>query len=326
MLCTALHCLGLCAGLPVMAVPDGVFTVCNPMNLPYRFCLKSDDPNQTAYREAADPTMVLFKGEYYLFASKCGVYYHSTDMIHWDAIHTDDLPMEGYAPTAEEMDGMLYFTHSVGTTGIWCTADPKSGKWEKMEGAGTPDNLADPMLFHDEGHMYLYYGSSGEPSSYIQGWEFDAQTLVPLGNLSNLFACAKEVNGWEVPGDYNENKDGNPWLEGAWVNKYNGRYYLQYSAPGTEMKAYCDAVYVGDSPLGPYRVQRHNPFAYRPEGFIAAAGHGSTFMDKYGNYWHIASGTVSRRHMFERRLVLYPVFFNADGEMWAYTGLGISPS
>ena len=32
-------------------------TICNPMNLSYRFCL--DAPSR---REAADPTMVTFKG------------------------------------------------------------------------------------------------------------------------------------------------------------------------------------------------------------------------------------------------------------------------
>lgn len=71
-------------------------TFCNPMNIPYRYALVEN--NATSYREAADPTIIVFKGEYYLFASKCGVYYHSTDLVHWDSIHTTDLPMEGYAP------------------------------------------------------------------------------------------------------------------------------------------------------------------------------------------------------------------------------------
>ena len=47
-------------------------TICNPVNLNYRFCL--DKPSR---REAADPTMINFKNEYYLFASKSGGYWHS---------------------------------------------------------------------------------------------------------------------------------------------------------------------------------------------------------------------------------------------------------
>ncbi len=300
-------------------------TVCNPCNLAYRFALETDDENQLSYREAADCTMLVFKGEYYLFASKCGGYFHSTDMLTWDLITTDDLPIEGYAPTAEEMDGKVYFTYSTGTDEIYVTDDPKTGKWEKVEGTDSPGYLADPMLLYDEGHMYIFYGSSGDPNDYIQGRELDTTTFAPVGDIAYLFNCNMEENGWEVPGDYNGSKSEYPWLEGAWVNKYNGKYYLQYSSPSTSQKSYNDAVYVADSPLGPYSLQRHNPFAYRPEGYVAGAGHGSTFQDINGNYWHICTATISVRHIWERRLSLYPVFFDADGEMYAYTGFGDYP-
>ena len=79
-------------------------TICNPLNLNYRFCL--DKPSR---REAADPTMVNFKNEYYLFASKSGGYWHSDNLINWDLITTEDLPLEDYAPTAVVMNDTLYF-------------------------------------------------------------------------------------------------------------------------------------------------------------------------------------------------------------------------
>ena len=82
-------------------------TICNPLNLNYRFCL--DKPSR---REAADPTMVNFKNEYYLFASKSGGYWHSDDLINWDLITTEDLPIEDYAPTAVVMNDTLYFMAS----------------------------------------------------------------------------------------------------------------------------------------------------------------------------------------------------------------------
>ena len=37
----------------------------NPLNIPYQF----QHYNKQASREAADPTLILFKGRYYLFAS-----------------------------------------------------------------------------------------------------------------------------------------------------------------------------------------------------------------------------------------------------------------
>lgn len=293
-------------------------TFCNPLDLPYRYSLDG------GYREAADPSLINYRGVYYLFASKCGAYFRSDDLTHWTPIESN-LPVEGYAPTVEEMNGRLYFTHSVGTTDIYVTDDPSTGVWTKVDGGGTSSALADPMLLHTNGRMYLYWGSSGDPTSWLCGQEIDTSTLRPTGDEVKLFRCSKETLGWEVPGDNNENKAANPWLEGLWVTEHNGKYYLQYSSPGTEVKSYCDAVYTSDAPLGPYTVARHNPFCYRPDGFIAAAGHGSTFQDHYGNWWHISTGTISKRHMFERRLVLYPVFFDSDGEMWAYTGFGDSP-
>jgi hypothetical protein len=131
--------------------------------------------------------------------------------------------------------------------------------------------------------------------------------------------------GWEVPGDYNTRIDQSPWIEGAWMNKHKGKYYLQYSGPGTEFKSYSDGVYVSDSPLGPYEAQKHNPFAYRPEGYAAGAGHGSTFKDRFGNYWHIGTITISQKHIFERRLGLFPAFFDDNGTLYCNTSFGDYP-
>ncbi len=42
-----------------------------------------------------------------------------------------------------------------------------------------------------------------------------------------------------------------PFIEGAWMTKHDGTYYLQYAGPGTEYNVYGDGVYESDSPLGP---------------------------------------------------------------------------
>jgi len=294
-------------------------TICNPINLSYRFCL--DAPSR---REAADPTMIVFKGEYYLFASKSGGYFHSTDLIHWDLITTGDLPLEDYAPTVVEMKGELYFMASKNDPPltVYKTADPKSGKWE-VANAAFPIGMTDPDLFvDDDGRLYFYFGCSNV--NPIQVVELDTKTLNPIGKPVAVINSDKKNYGWERSGDYNE-VGNNPWIEGAWMTKHDGKYYLQYAGPGTEYKSYGDGVYVSDKPLGPFKLAAHNPFSYKPEGFIAAAGHSSTFQDKYGNYWHISTMTISQKHMFERRLGLFPTFFDKDGEMYAYTGFGDFP-
>jgi hypothetical protein len=97
--------------------------------------------------------------------------------------------------------------------------------------------------------------------------------------------------------------------------KNNGKYYLHYAAPGTEWKTYADGIYTADAPLGPFTYAEYSPFSFKPTGFISGAGHGCTFRDKAGNWWRIVTMTISVKHMFERRLGLVPVGFDADGHI-----------
>ncbi|WP_282080415.1 family 43 glycosylhydrolase [Aquimarina algiphila] len=293
-------------------------TICNPLDISYRFAI--DDPSR---REAADPTVVLYKEEYYLFASKSGGYWNSTDLIKWDFITSKQLPFEDYAPTAVVIEDVLYFVASNNNAPItiYKTSDPKSGIWE-VANPNFPFAMTDPALFYEEGRLFLYYGCSNKDPLY--GVELDINTLNPLTEPIPLLNSKKEDYGWERWGDYND-QDLNPWIEGAWVNKYNGKYYLQYAGPGTRFKSYNDGVYISDKPLGPFELAKHNPMAIKPEGFINGAGHGNTFQDKYGNYWHTGTMVLTLKHKFERRIGMYPAFFDKDNILHAYTGFGDAP-
>src|SRR5262249_20710976 len=149
----------------------------------------------------------------------------------------------------------------------------------------------------------------------IYGVELDPRKQFDtIGEPQVLIGHHFNEYGWEEHGELNNNKkDG--WNEGSWMTKHAGKYYLQYAAPGTEFKVYGDGIYVSDNPLGPFRYMPNSPFSYKPRGFINGAGHGSTFKDKYGNYWHVATMTISVRHMFERRIGLFPAFFDREGEL-----------
>lgn len=109
---------------------------------------------------------------------------------------------------------------------------------------------------------------------------------------------------------------GQPYIEGVYLTKHGGRYYLQYAAPGTEFNIYSDSVYISDTPLGPYVRQKENPFSSVPGGFMAGAGHGSTIADAHGNFWHVATMRISVNHNFERRVGLFPAGFDADGVLF----------
>jgi hypothetical protein len=290
-------------------------TFANPLNLSYRFQLQ-----KPSRREAADPALILFKNKYYLFASKSGGYWSSDNLINWQFITTKDLPLEDYAPAAVAVGDSVYFMGL--DKRIYGSGDPSNGVWHIVKDA-FPIIANDPDLFlDDDGRLYLYFGLSN--ALPISGIELDRKTFNPIGKPTELFNTNSNDFGWERPGDHNT-LNRRPYLEGSWMTKHNGKYYLQYSVPGTEYKSYADGLYIADSPLGPFTAADNNPFSYKPEGFIDGAGHSSTFRDKYGNFWHIVTMTISVKHIFERRLGLFPAFFDKDGVFYTYTGFGDFP-
>ncbi len=305
-----LGCLLVALKLPAQT------TFCNPMNLSYRF--RPDTPSR---REAADPMIVLFQNKYFLFASKSGCYWVSDDLKDWKLITNNVLPWEDYAPTVVAIDDALYFLASGGKK-IYKSIDPIKGTWEHV--GEIDSSVIDPCLFlDDDKKLYLYYGCSNKTPTKVV--ELDRNNRFHFkGSSVPLIYNDKENHGFERGGDNNTGA-ANPWIEGTWMTKYNGKYYLQYATPGTQCKSYCDGVYVSDKPLGPYIFQSSNPFSYKPQGFIAGAGHSGTFQDKFGNYWHIATMTISKKHVFERRLGLFPTAFDADGTMRTFTGFGDYP-
>lgn len=112
---------------------------------------------------------------------------------------------------------------------------------------------------------------------------------------------------------------GAPYVEGAWMSKHGGEYYLQYGASGSRFNVYADGVYVGDRPLGPFRLAENNPYSYKPGGFLPGAGHGSTMEDTCGNAWHTATMRICVNHNFERHIGLWPAGWDEDGEGIRYT-------
>ncbi|MEM9984918.1 MAG: family 43 glycosylhydrolase [Bacteroidota bacterium] len=315
-----ISCLALLAYLGCQGPPAQLpLTICNPMDLSYRFM-----PEEPSRREAADPSVIRFQDEYYLFASKSGGYWVSGDLAQWEFIQTDQIPTEEYAPTAMVLRDTVFFMASSKTRSrIFKSANPRSGQWQIAK-----DSLAipvwDPAFFQDEdGQLYLYWGCSNVDPLY--GVKLDDQSFEFKSEVVKLLFPHPELHGWEIRGDYNTQVEVSPWIEGPWMNKHQGKYYLQYAAPGTLEKSYSDAVYIGNSPLGPFKPALHNPFAYKPEGFACGAGHGSTFSDSFGNYWHAGTVPIAVRHKFERRLGIYPSFFDEDQVFYTYTRFGDYP-
>lgn len=317
-----LACLPAVAQTPVGVVPDAAArTFCNPLNLDYRF------QNNGEVRESADPAMIYFQGDYYLFASKLGGYYWSPDMREWTFVDPSGLGMteeaiEEYAPAIMEYGGKLYYMVSRNNGELYESTNPKSGQWTLVTQLSTGVDPA--LLADDDGRVYLYWGVFS-----IAGWELDpANNFAKIGGFTGGLVTHDTANrGWEGWGDdNNEDPDMDPSLEGAWMTKHNGKYYLEYAAPGTAFVSYADGVAVGDNPLGPFTYQPYSPHSLNSTGYSAGAGHSCTFPDKDGQYWHATTGVlVAGSRIFERRINLFPLGFMDDGQMVANTYLGGLP-
>ena len=327
---------------------------CNPLNVPYKYQFNKDPrrSKMAICREAADPTIVLFKGSYYIFASMSLGVYVSKDLASWEYKKLPlNLPLYDYAPDVRVRGDYAYFCASSRDHDCYRyrTKDIVNGPYEKMEGKA---RYWDPNLFFDDdGKAYFYCGCTNVDP--IWGMELDPSTLQEkserkgliygdpyakgferLGQDNSIYPASEEtieakykafmkkskVPAFLIPKKYRALIKGmlkdTPYVEGAWMDKFNGKYYLQYATPGTQYNTYCDAVYVSDSPLGGFALQESNPFSYKPGGFINGAGHGSNLTDLEGSLWHVSSMSISVIHDFERRVGLFKAGIDEEGQLF----------
>ncbi len=299
-------------------------TYCNPINVDYTYMIYNSDKD-ISYRSGADPAVVEFRGEYYMFVTRSMGYWHSTDLQHWDFIYPEKWYFQGSnAPAAHNYkDSVLYITGDPsGSMSILYTDDPKRGDWKAVP--SILHNLQDPALFiDDDGAAYIYWGSSNLYPIRGQRLNKDHR-FIRFGGVDSLFNKDMDKHGWERFGE--NNSDTIPgYIEGPWMTKHNHKYYLQYGAPGTEFNVYADGVYVSDHPLGPFEYAPNNPVSFKPGGFMNGAGHGSTVKGPQGRYWHFASMALSANVNWERRLCMFPLFFDEDDLMWSDTNFGDYP-
>ena len=249
---------------------------CNPMNLPYKYNFQK--PNMpglgeaklAVYREAADPTLELFKGRYYLFPSMTRGFYVSDNMVDWEYHELKTpIPVFDYAPDVRAVGDYLYFSASkrAEPCNFYRTKDPLGGEWEEIKGTFP---FWDPDLFcDDDGRLYFYWGCSN--ITPIWGVELDRETMRPIGEKQAMFHMDNKSRGYErvgmdhvspkagidleaateemfqnlmhMPAEMRE-KEGltteeavralargfagdDPYIEGAYMTKHDGKYYLQ---------------------------------------------------------------------------------------------------
>ena len=322
----------LCLIITLAAIPATAQqkTYCNPINIDYGYTPIPNFSTWGRHRATADPVIVNYKGDFFLFSTNQWGYWWSKDLSDWNFIprkflrpwHNvyDELCAPGVGIVG---DTLLLFgsTYSKNFT-LWMSTNPWKDDWKPLVDSVEIGGW-DPAFFtDDDGRFYMYNGSSNRWPLY--GIELDRKTFKPIGTRKEVYFLESWRYGWHRFGEYMDDTFLDPFIEGAWVTKHNGKYYFQYAAPGTEFSGYADGVAVGDSPLGFFQNQS-DPLSLKMGGFARGAGHGATFQDNQKNYWHISTIAIGVKNNFERRLGLWPAGFDQDDVMYCNTAFGDYP-
>ena len=211
--------------------------------------------------DLADPDVLYYDGVYYLYGTMGPGYqvFSSTDLVNWE--HRGqclDHPGACWAPDVEYYNGKFYMACTIDRTLVIAVADSPLGPFtvdpEPIMGFITFDGH---FFVDDDGQAYIYYSTDYEGRPYgIYGAKFDFETRKM--DYSSEVCCFVPEFDWETYGK-GGSVGGNEVVEGAYMVKHNGLYYMTYSGGDYQYKGYAVGYAVSESPLGPFEKYEGNP-------------------------------------------------------------------
>jgi len=254
---------------------------------------------------------------------------HSPVVDHGEALHLRDIPWakkQLWAPDAAYKNDIYYLFFpardhdDIFRIGVATSSTP-AGPFKACENYIPGSFSIDPAVLVDEDNKaYVYFG--GLWGGQLEKWQtgtFNPEGTEPAESEPALGPIVAELNDdmltfKEKPQEISiVDEDGNPILagdeerrffEGAWVHKYNGKYYLSYSTGTTHYIAYA----ISENPAGPFVYQGT---ILKP--VIGWTTHHSIvqFEDKWYLFYHDSSLSGGVNH---KRSVKYTeITYNEDG-------------
>lgn len=258
---------------------------------------------------SGDVTVIRDNGKYYMYCTGGGAWI-SDDLLNWTFQRVANVPV---APDVVKYNGAFYLC---GNSGPLLKADnplgpfTSVGDWpEETDGWYGPFDMH--IFIDDDNKPYLYYPGRGVTGIFVV--PLDPNDLTKFaGPPKHLFAFNKD-HVWERYGEMNEYTDVS-WIEGPWMLKHNGTYYLEYSANGTQWKTYAEGYYTAESPTGPFTYAPNNPLLRRTDGLVTGTAHGSIVEGPDGHRWQFYTIVLSNPPG-GRRVGMDPIGFDKDGNM-----------
>ena len=243
--------------------------------------------------------------------------FSSPDLVHWTkhehALDIENVAWAAYAvwaPSAVEKDGKYYLffgandikdNNQLGGIGV-AVSDRPEGPFKDALGRpliGQIQNGAQPidqMVFKDDdGQYYMYYG----------GWKHC--------NVVKLAPDLKSVVPFPDGEIYKEITPDPQYVEGSFMTKRKGIYYLMWSEGDWTGADYSVAYAMSTSPFGPFK--RVGKILQQDEAIARGAGHHSVVNIPGTDDWYIAYhrrplDTDDGNH---RQVAIEHLYFNADG-------------
>lgn len=262
---------------------------------------------------AGDVTVIEEDGKYYMYCTGGGAWV-SDNMLDWEFHYVAGVPV---APDVVKFNGKFYLS---GNNDNLFVSDSPLGPFKdlgpfKNTGSiefGWNGGFDTKIFIDDDNQPYLFWPGRG--ISGIYGVRLDPNDLTRFMDVPTHLFGFNPMHAWERYGEMNE-YPGVAWIEGPWVIKKDGVYYLEYSASGTQWKTYAEGYYTATSPLGPYTYAPNNPLLRKTEGLVTGTAHGSIVKGPDGEWWQFYT-TVLSTPPGGRRIGMDRVTFDEDGLMY----------
>ncbi len=261
---------------------------------------------------SGDVTVIRENGVYYMYCTGGGAWV-SKDMLNWTFQRVENVPV---APHVVKYKGKFYLC---GNDGPLFSSDSPLGPFVSLgDWKNTPtvsdgwnDAFDMDIFIDDDGKPYLYYPGRGVSGIYVVALDPNDLTRF-VGKPRHLFGFTNS-HLWERYGEMNEYPEV-AWIEGPWMEKHNGTYYLQYSASGTQWKTYAEGYYTSKSPIGPFVYAPNNPLLRKTEGLVTGTAHGCIVEGPDGNLWQFYTIVLSNPPG-GRRIGMDRIKFDKQGNM-----------
>ena len=277
----------------------------------------------------ADPTIFVENGTYYLTGTYDGgaqgfALLASDDLEHWrvpDGSEQLWILQKGqqtygekgfWAPQLLRVDGTYYLTYTANEQTALAASSSLTGPFRQTEIRpidGSAHNI-DSFLFRDEdGKYYLYHVRFGN-GNRLWVAEFDWTT----GSIrtETLQQCIDCTEAWEnTPA-----RPSVPIMEGPTVVKWDGVYYLFYSANDFRSIDYAVGYATAPTPYGPWTKQPDCPIIHRSLVGEPGSGHGDLFQGSDGQFYYVYHVHQSADRVAPRLTRIVPLLREKQGELY----------